>query len=200
MITAAPQTPNSSSGYPNGLTANGAFVAYPSTVSALSTLNTSPSSAMVSTFGTSVCDYFFLQIYNQGFYIGDQSFYQNLAQWGYLCMMASPRRCKIIIGVASSDGSPIWDPNSPSSGTAALASAINAATQIIDDQMEAPVVESDWLAGVGAWISPAAVPALTQMYSSSGVPNLPTTVAMTYSNPSGFSNNWIPGTNVPIKL
>ena len=201
LVTAAPQAPNTAgSAYPNGLTANGTYSAYPTTTSSLSTLNLAPSTAIISTTGCAQVDYFFVQFYNQGFYIGDPAFAGVLAQWGFLCLNASPRKCKIIIGVASSDGSPIWTPSSPTQGTAALTAALTAANTLITNQATFGSTQiSDWCAGAGAWVSPSAVPALTQIYSATGVLNLPTTAAMTYSSPSGLPTGWS-ATTVPIPV
>jgi len=200
LVTAAPQSPNTGPGYPNGLTANGTYSIFPSTSASLSTLNLAPSNTIVSTTGCAQVDYFFVQFYNQGFYIGDPAFVNVLAQWGFVCLNASPRKCKILVGVAASDGSPIWTPSSATQGTAALTAALTAANTLITNQAGYAFTQiSDWCAGFGCWVSPLAIPAMNQVYSPTGVLNLPATATMTYANPSGLETGWTYAT-VPIPL
>ena len=205
IVTAAPQSPNvKGATFTNGLTANGDYGIVSnvptSTVIDLATeYNDTNYAAILNQSVLSTMDYIFIQCYNQtGWYYTSpdtQTFVNMLASFGYACLKASPVKCKIVIGLASADGTPIFD----SATSSLLNSCIAQANDIIVTERGATTI-AEWLDGVGMWNSPTNISAITSIYSNSTLSNLPANVTILYCNASGNTNapGWVGGANVPI--
>jgi hypothetical protein len=204
IVMAAPLSPNVEASFPNGLNGNGAYgIVSGINISAAQDLSTTYNSSVVNCVTNpvmlSTMDYIFIQCYNQtGWYYTSpdtQIFINMLASYGYACLQASPIKCKIVIGLASADGIPIFEPSTSS----LLNTCISDANAIIVTA-RGPTNISDWLAGVGMWNSPTNMSVITSIYSNNTLSNLPADATILYCNAAGNTNapGWVAGANVPI--
>jgi hypothetical protein len=132
-------------------------------------------------------DYIFVQYYNNpGWNPGDENFANNIAQWGKMIQSCNPRTRpsppRIVIGLASADGNPIYDPADNQIISAALQNAL-----IV---LNAPSI-SYFCAGAGFWNSPSAQPAFLKIYdAANGINGLPSDVIFMWLNQQGIDPNW----------
>jgi len=186
-LNMAPQTPNLNANNisPGGapFTANNTWIPYAQFNSLPNTLNSAPSNALWQSEQFKSFDYIFIQAYNQGtdYYLGGIAFVPNLAQWGYMALAAQARpnskRVKIVTGFASSDGTPIWN---TSTDPALLNTALTSANTLIQQNGFPTAQISDWCGGIGFWVSPTAIGAMTNAYTGGVLTNLPVNATITY--------------------
>jgi chitinase len=190
ILTMAPESPYILGGTKSLLNFNGGYAAY-STVAPgtpLTSLN-NQFEQLCPMFPNNNClnrfDLMFIQIYNQGpgWYIGEDSFVTSLAMYGFMCLIAG-RNCKVVIGLASADGNPVWDPTSVTAGSVTLNNAVtsaNALIQAIGGGYTA-TQPADWLGGIGFWNSPSANAPMTAIYADNTLANLPANAGVLYCN------------------
>lgn len=192
ILTAAPQAPNLIAANTFGGNGNGSWYPFPHVYPSdtLANYNTADGTgAWMYPPSMRFCglDYIFVQFYNQGpsWYPGTPgtSFPVALAMWGWLCVKSQSTLgvgAKVVLGFATNDGNPIWDPAQDSDPTN---TAITTANALIVQQggIYADVVPSMWLAGWGAWNSPTANSVAAYTYSPAGqMINLPADATMLY--------------------